>query len=162
MAGSLFSMHGLSILATILGGSAVIFLRLRATNKPTNMKKIIMPPVGMVSGFLMFVVPEFRVPLTWALASFLVGAILFSYPLILTSRFEQKNELIYLKRSNMFIFVIVGLLVLRVILHDVLEQYITVPQSAGLFFILAFGMLLPWRIAMLMQYSKLQHANVRI
>ncbi|WP_198957535.1 CcdC family protein [Paenibacillus selenitireducens] len=159
MAGSWLSMHGLSIFASIFGGSAVIFLRLRAANKPTSMKKIIMPPVGMVSGFLMFVVPIFRVPWSWALLSFLVGAVLFSYPLIKTSRFEHKDNQVYLKRSNMFIVVIVGLLVLRVILHDVLEQYITVPQSAGLFFILAFGMLLPWRLAMLMQYRKLQSSH---
>lgn len=156
MAPTWLSMHSLSILASILGGSAVIILRLRATNKPTSMKKIIMPPIGMATGFCMFLVPQFRVPWSWALIAFLIGAVIFSYPLIKTSRFEHKDNQVYLKRSNMFIFVIVGLLILRVILHDVLDKYVSVSQSAGLFFILAFGMLLPWRLAMLMQYRKLQ------
>lgn len=104
----------------------------------------------------MFIFPIVRVPLAWVCIAFLVGAVLFSYPLIKTSRFETRDGQVYLKRSNMFIFVIIGLLVLRVILHDVLESYITVPQSAGLFFTLAFGMLLPWRLAMLSQFRKLQ------
>ena len=55
----------------------------------------------------------------------------------------------------MFIVVIVTLLIVRLLLHDVVEQYVTIPQSAGIFFILAFGMLLPWRTAMYREYKKL-------
>jgi membrane protein CcdC involved in cytochrome C biogenesis len=38
------------------------------------------------------------------------------------------------------------------------EAYITIYQTGAVFFILAFGMLLPWRIAMYIQYQKLQNA----
>lgn len=151
----MMSSHLISVLLSLCGGAAVIFLRLRAQNKPTNAKKIIMPPLGMATGFLMFVVPELRIPWQYGVIAFLAGAVLFAYPLIRTSKFQREGELIYLKRSNMFIVVIVTLLIVRLLLHDVVEQYVTIPQSAGIFFILAFGMLLPWRAAMYREYKKL-------
>lgn len=149
----------LSLIVSLFAGMAVIVLRLRASNKPTSAKKIIMPPLGMATGFLMFAVPAMRIPWTWGIAAFLVGAICFSYPLIRTSKFEVDGGEIYLKRSNMFIVVIIGLLIMRLILHDVVEQYVSISQSASIFFILAFGMLLPWRAAMLMQFQKLTAVN---
>lgn len=145
----------ISILVSLFVGAGVIFIRLKASNKPTSAKKIIMPPIGMSTGFLMFVVPMTRIPWTYALVSFLTGAIIFAYPLIKTSKFHRIGDQIYLKRSNMFIVVIVALLAIRLLLHDVVEQYVTLPQSAGIFFILAFGMLLPWRLAMYKQYRQL-------
>ncbi|MNC81511.1 hypothetical protein D3C75_1346640 [compost metagenome] len=47
------------------------------------------------------------------------------------------------------------MLLVRVLLHDWVERYITVVQSAGIFFILAFGMILVWRIAMLRAFLSL-------
>ncbi|GIP31296.1 CcdC family protein [Paenibacillus sp. J2TS4] len=155
MSKALISTQILSILISLLAGSAVIFLRLRAAHKPTSLKKIIMPPIGMATGFFMFLAPVFRVPWSWAAAAFLIGAGVFAYPLIRTSKFHRIGNDIYLKRSSMFIVVIIVLLLVRTLLHDILEQYITISQSAGIFFILAFGMLLPWRTAMLLQYRKL-------
>ncbi|TQR44149.1 cytochrome c biogenesis protein CcdC [Paenibacillus popilliae] len=150
----------MSLIVSLCAGTGVIVLRLRAANKPTSMKKIIMPPIGMATGFGMFIVPAMRIPWLWAIGAFLAGALIFAYPLIRTSRFERIGEEVYLKRSNMFIVVIVGLLVLRLILHDVVEQYVSISQSASIFFILAFGMLLPWRLAMMMQYKKLMAERV--
>ncbi|WP_187144232.1 CcdC family protein [Paenibacillus thiaminolyticus] len=155
MSHALVSTQWMSLLVSLAAGTAVIVLRLRASHKPTSAPKIIMPPVGMASGFLMFVVPAMRIPWTWGIAAFVAGAPCFSYPLIRTSRFEVNDGQVYLKRSNMFIVVIVALLILRLILHDVVEQYVSMTQSASIFFILAFGMLLPWRVAMLRQYRKL-------
>ena len=57
--------HFASILLSLLAGAAVIFFRLRASNRPTSMRKIIIPPFAMSSGFLMFVVPMTRVPWLW-------------------------------------------------------------------------------------------------
>jgi membrane protein CcdC involved in cytochrome C biogenesis len=160
MSHALVSSQLMSLIVSLCAGTGVIVLRLRAANKPTSMKKIIMPPIGMATGFGMFIVPAMRIPWLWAIGAFLAGALIFSYPLIRTSRFERIGEEVYLKRSNMFIVVIVGLLVLRLILHDVVEQYVSISQSASLFFILAFGMLLPWRLAMMMQYKKLMAERV--
>ena len=145
----------ISILVSLFFGVAVIVVRLKAANKPTNAKKILMPPIGMATGFLMFAVPITRIPWSYALVAFLVGAFIFAYPLIRTSRFDRIGDEVYLKRSNMFIVVIIALLAIRLLLHDVVDQYVTLPQSAGIFFILAFGMLLPWRVAMYVQYRKL-------
>lgn len=47
-----------------------IFVRMRGTNKPISTVKIIMPPIGMSTGFLMFVAPAFRVPGMWGLLAF--------------------------------------------------------------------------------------------
>lgn len=155
MGHAFMSSHIISMLMSLLGGLAVILVRLRAANKPTSLKKIIMPPIGMATGFAMFIVPMMRVPWLWGLAAFLTGAVLFSYPLIRTSRFHVMDGKVYLKRSSMFIIVIVVLLALRLLLHDVVEQYISIYQTGSLFFLLAFGMLLPWRLAMLRQYQNL-------
>lgn len=155
MAQGLLSTPIFSILVSLVIGATVIFVRLKASNKPTSAKKIIMPPIGMSTGFLMFVVPMTRIPWEYAVGAFLVGVIVFAYPLIRTSTFHRVGEDIYLKRSNMFIVVIISLLAIRLILHDVVEQYVTLPQSASIFFILAFGMLLPWRLSMYKQYREL-------
>jgi len=44
----------------------------------------------MATGFSMFVVSGFRVPLAWALAAFLIGALVLAYPLIRTSRYSPR------------------------------------------------------------------------
>ncbi|MCC3375134.1 CcdC family protein [Cohnella sp. REN36] len=145
-----------SLVASLAAGATVIAVRLRATKKPATLSKIIAPPLGMATGFLMFVSPLVRVPWLWALGAFLVGALFFSYPLILTSRFEVANGHVYLKRSKMFIVIIVALLAVRILLHDVVERYVSIPQTAGLFFLLAFGMLLPWRLVMVKRFKAVE------
>jgi len=151
-----FPVHLASIIVTLLSGIAVLFLRLRASNRPTTMRKIIIPPIGMSTGFLMFVAPVTRIPWSWALVAFAAGGLLFAYPLIRTSTLERSGETIVLRRSKTFIFILLGLLIVRLLLHDVVERTVTIPQTGGLFFILAFGMILVWRIAMLRAYIRLR------
>ncbi|HLR72465.1 MAG TPA: CcdC protein domain-containing protein, partial [Pseudogracilibacillus sp.] len=43
--------------------TTMILVRLRASKKPTSVKKIILPPIFMSSGALMFLSPMFR--LSW-------------------------------------------------------------------------------------------------
>jgi membrane protein CcdC involved in cytochrome C biogenesis len=133
----------------------VIFVRIKAADKPTNAKKILIPPLGMSTGFLMFLYPPVHIPWSWAIASFLVGALFLSIPLIQTSKFEIIDGQVYLKRSRAFIYILLILFVIRMSLHTYIEHFISYYQTASLFFILAFGMLLPWRIAMYIQYKKL-------
>ncbi|RUS49125.1 CcdC family protein [Cohnella sp. AR92] len=150
----------LSLLGSLLAGVMVIIVRLKAANQPTSLRKIVAPPLGMSTGFLMFVVPDTRVPWLWGLAALAAGAIFFAYPLIATSRFEVREGRIYLKRSKMFIVIIIALLAVRILLHDVVDEYVSIPQSAGLFFLLAFGMLLPWRLAMWKGYVETERKMV--
>lgn len=145
----------LSIAVSLLAGLAIVTLRLRAANKPTTVRKIIIPPLGMATGFLMFAVPQTHIPWSWALGAFAAGALLFSLPLIQTSKMEWVGEDIYLRRSKAFIYIILGLLVARLLLHDIVERYISVYQTASVFFLLAFGMLVPWRLVMLQRFLKL-------
>lgn len=133
---------------------SVIFIRLKASKKPTNARKILIPPLGMSTGFLMFIAPQTRIPLSYALIAFAVG-MLFSMPLISTSRFYTNNGDVYLHRSRAFILVLLSLVVIRIALHGYIERYITIAQTGAVFFILAFGMLLPWRIVMFQRFRRL-------
>ncbi|TYP75559.1 CcdC family protein [Paenibacillus methanolicus] len=147
--------HMASILMSLLVGGGIIAMRLRAANRPVSLRKIIIPPLAMSTGFLMFAVPDTRVPWLWALYAFAAGAILFAYPLIRTSRLERQGGEVVLKRSKTFIVILLALFIIRLLLHDVLEQVVSIPQTAGLFFILAFGMILVWRLAMLRIFLRL-------
>lgn len=142
-----------SIIALCMG-AMVIFIRLKASNKPVSVKKIILPPFFMSTGFFMYIVPTFRLTLGEVLESIVVGMV-FSTLLIKTSRFEVSDNDIYLKRSKAFPFILIGLLVIRLVMKLVLSSEIDVGQLSGMFFLLAFSMILPWRIAMYLQYRKL-------
>lgn len=132
-----------------------MFFRLKAGNKPVSIKKIIMPPLGMSTGFFMFVVAEVRIPLLWAIVAFLVGWFIFSYPLIRSTKFEIQEGQVFVRRSRAFFFILIGLLAVRLLLHEFIQQYITIPQTAALFFMLAFGTLLHWRLRMFMDFRRL-------
>ncbi|MDX5474651.1 MAG: cytochrome c biogenesis protein CcdC, partial [Bacillaceae bacterium] len=142
-----------SILAVFMA-LAVIFIRMKAAKKPATARKIILPPIFMSTGALMFLIPQFQVSWLQVLEALAVGAI-FSVLLIKTSKFEIKGQDIFLKRSKAFVFILLGLLVLRIVLKLVLSTQIDFGELTGMFWLLAFGMIVPWRIAMYMQYKKL-------
>ncbi|MBS4217642.1 cytochrome c biogenesis protein CcdC [Bacillus sp. FJAT-49711] len=142
-----------SIIA-IMMSVGVIFVRMKASHKPVSAKKIILPPLFMSTGALMFISPYFRVT-TWELFEATVAGLLFSILLIKTSKFEVRDNAVYMKRSKAFAFILIGLLLVRIVAKSILSQQIEVGQLSGMFWILAFGMIVPWRIAMLVQYKKL-------
>lgn len=133
---------------------SAIFIRMKAANRPITKRKIIIPPLGMSTGFMMFIVPQTHIPLLWAIVAFLVGWFLFSYPLIKSTKFEKRDGQIFVTSSKSFMFILLGLLTVRLLLHEFIQQYITVVQTGALFFILAFGMLLHWRLYMLRHYDE--------
>lgn len=132
-----------------------MIIRMKAAKKPVSAKKIILPPIFMSSGALMFIFPMFRVTPLELIEAVTVG-LLFSILLIKTSKFEIRDNDIYLKRSRAFIYILISLLVIRVLAKLVLSATIDVGQLGGMFWILAFGMIVPWRIAMYVNYRKLQ------
>ncbi len=131
-----------------------MFIRMKAAKKPASAKKIILPPIFMSTGALMFVFPYFRVTPMEILEAAIVG-MLFSILLIKTSSFEIRDNEIYLKRSKAFAFILIGLLVIRIIGKLVLSSTIDYGELSGMFWILAFSMIVPWRIAMYLNYRKL-------
>ncbi|KZO01775.1 hypothetical protein A4244_01475 [Bacillus badius] len=143
-----------SVLAVVMG-ITVIFIRMKAAKKPTSANKIMLPPLFMSTGALMFVIPEFRVTSMELLEAVAVG-MLFSILLIKTSNFEVRDEDIYLKRSKAFPIILISLLIVRIIGKVMLSSTIDVGQLSGMFFILAFAMIVPWRIAMYRQYRSLR------
>lgn len=145
---------GSSIVAVFMGITMNI-MRLRASKKPTNAKKIILPPFFMSTGLLMFLFPIFRVSGIQVLEALIVGA-LFSYLLIKTTTFTIHEEEIYLKPSRAFIFIIFGLFALRLVLKMIVGTKIDVGETSGMFYLLALGMIFTWRIAMFVEYMQLR------
>jgi len=144
-----------SILASAAGLIAVTMWRLREARSAVSLKKILIPPLGMATGFSMFVVPAFRVPWTWAGLAFVIGAVALAWPLLLTTRLERQGEAIMMKRSSAFLVVILVLAVIRFAARGYFDTILTTQQTAGVFFILAFGMIVIWRAKMLMDFRRL-------
>ncbi|WP_096189028.1 CcdC family protein [Evansella halocellulosilytica] len=143
-----------TVLALIMAVIA-IFIRMKAMKKPANVKKIIIPPVAMSTGFLMFLYPPTRPP-AWEVILALAVGMVFSIVLIKTSSFIIKDKAIFMKRSVAFPFILFGLLGIRLSFKLTFGIHFEYEVLAGLFFILAFGMILPWRIAMLMKFKDVE------
>ncbi len=144
-----------SVIAAAMG-ICVMIVRIKSSDKPASPKKIILPPIFMSTGALMFLFPIFRVTGEEFLEAITLGVI-FSIFLIKTSKFEIKNNEIYLKRSKAFVFILIGLLIIRIAMKSILSTTIDYGALSGMFWILAFGMIVPWRIAMFMSYRKLSN-----
>ena len=143
-----------SILASLVGLVAVTMWRLREARSAVSLRKIVIPPLGMATGFSMFLVPAFRVPWAWAAGAFVLGALVLAYPLVRTSRLALHGETVMMHRSPAFFFVIVVLALVRFLARGYLDRFITIEQSGGLFFILAFGMIVRWRVTMYREYRR--------
>jgi membrane protein CcdC involved in cytochrome C biogenesis len=146
---------GTSIVVSLAGLIAVTTWRLREVRSAVTLRKIVIPPLGMATGFCMFLVPAFRIPWVWAGAAFLIGAVLLAWPLLLTTRLVRMGEAIMMKRSSAFLAVLFVLAAVRFLARGYFDTILTVQQSAGLFFILAFGMIVRWRAKLLVDFRKL-------
>ncbi|MCE7794491.1 cytochrome c biogenesis protein CcdC [Salipaludibacillus sp. CUR1] len=148
-----------AILFTILAvcmALFAIFVRMKAMKRPASVRKILIPPLAMSTGFLMFLYPPVReITGLEVIEAFTVG-LLFSIILIKTSSFEIRGREIYMKRSKAFPFILLGLLGLRIAFKMTFGIYFEYEVLAGMFFILAFGMILPWRIAMYIKFKEVE------
>jgi len=144
-----------SFLAAGAGAIVVIMWRLREARTAVSLRKIIIPPLGMATGFSMFVDSAFRVPWTWAGIAFLMGAMVLAWPLLLTTRLERQGKTVRMRRSSAFLVVILVLAAIRILARGYFDTILTPQQTAGVFFILAFGMIVIWRAKMLMDFRRL-------
>lgn len=147
-----------TIIGSIAGLLAVLTWRVRESRGAVSVKKIVIPPLGMATGFSMFAVPAFRVPWTWAGIAFLTGAVALAYPLLLTSRLVRQGDAVMMERSNAFFAVILALAAIRLMARGYLDTVLSVQQTGALFYLLAFGMIVRWRTRMLLEYRKLTAA----
>jgi membrane protein CcdC involved in cytochrome C biogenesis len=106
----------------------------------------------------MFLVPAFRIPWSWAALAFLIGAVALAYPLLLTTRLERQGDAVMMKRSGAFLAVLFVLAAIRFLARGYFDTVLTAQQTAALFFILAFGMILRWRVKLLADFRKLASA----
>jgi membrane protein CcdC involved in cytochrome C biogenesis len=139
----------------VLGALAVLAWRLHESRRPVSLRGLIIPPLGMSTGFSMFAVQAFRVPWTWGLSAFVLGAALLAQPVIHTSRLTREGDVVMMRRSPWFIVIILVLAALRLALREYVGTLISPQQTAGLFFILAFGMIVRWRSSLFFQYQRL-------
>ncbi|MCZ0754148.1 CcdC family protein [Anoxybacillus sp. J5B_2022] len=144
-----------SSVVAVMMAFLILFVRMKAAKKPTNAKKIILPPIFMSTGSLMFLNPLFRVTRGELIEAIVLGAF-FSIFLIKTSKFEIRDNHIYLKRSKAFVWILVGLIVIRLALKSYLGRTIDYHQLSGMFYLLAFAMIVPWRVAMYVSYKRLE------
>ena len=152
---SVFAKAAGSVLAAGAGAIVIIMWRLREARTAVSMRKIIIPPLGMATGFSMFLDPAFRVPLSWAAIAFLIGAVALAWPLLLTTRLEVQGDTVRMKRSSAFLAVILVLAAIRFFARGYFDTILSAQQTAGVFFILAFGMIVIWRAKMLVDFRRL-------
>jgi len=66
-----------------------------------------------------------------------------------------QGNVIMLQRSNWFMLILLGLFAIRLLLHDYVGHLLPPAETAALFFVLAFGMILRWRAGMYLRFRKL-------
>jgi membrane protein CcdC involved in cytochrome C biogenesis len=143
------------LVSSLIGAALVMAYRMRESTRPITTRKIVIPPLGMSTGFSMFLYPPARISPLWAAAAFALGALVLSYPLVKTSKLTRVGDVVMLRRSRWFIWILVGLVAVRIGLRSYVGQYVDPLQTASLFFVLAFGMIVVWRVRMLLEYRQL-------
>lgn len=146
----------LMAIVSVAGAVAVLTWRVRETMRPVSIAKIIVPPVAMSTGFAMFAVQATRVPLWWAAAAFLLGALILVIPVQRSSALVRRGGEILLQPSRMFLWILIGLVAVRFGLRAYMERLMTPIQTGSLIFVLAFGTIVRWRAAMLRDYLRLR------
>ena len=149
-------MQAAVLVTSILGAAAIFAWRLRETTRPVTTRSILIPPLGMSTGFSMFAYAPTRIPASWALTAFVLGATLLAYPMIKSSRLVREGDVILLKRSRAFLAILLALVALRFGLREYVGHYLSPLQTGSLLFVLAFGMIVRWRLLMYLEYRKLR------
>ena len=146
---------GASLTSAVIGFLVVMAWRIGESRSAVTARKIVIPPLGMATGFCMFFAPMCRIPFSWGLAAFLIGAVVLAVPLLLTSDLHYQNGVIMMKRSSAFFAVIIVLAVVRYAARNYFDRFMTLEQTGALFYLLAFGMILRWRTKLYFAYRTL-------
>lgn len=144
----------MSVVSAVLGFFVILAWRVREGRTPVTLRKIVAPPLGMSTGFCMFLAPMCRIPWLWAFSAFLLGALVLAWPLIRTSKLKVQGGVVTVHRSSSFFVVLIALAVVRIAAHSYFDRFLSVPQTGALFFVLAFGMILHWRMNMFFEYKR--------
>lgn len=140
-------------------GAGAIIVRQKAAKRPLTMKKILIPPIMMSTGALMYVFPYFRLTPVEIGESILMGA-LFSIVLVVTTKYEEKDGQLYVRQSKLFPLILVTLLILRIVLKSILSISISPGEIGGMFFLLAFVMIVIWRLSMFINLKSFKKQQI--
>ena len=144
-----------SIISGLIMGSIVYFIRMKSTKKPMSIRKIVLPPIMMSTGALMYIYEPFRLSSLEIVESIVLGLV-FSVILIVTTKFEVRDDDIYLIQNKLFPIILVSLLVIRTVIKWLLSETFDPMTLAGMFFLVGFSMIVPWRISMYFKYQNLK------
>lgn len=139
-------------IGAVIMGIVVIFVRKHASKTPLTLKKIIIPPVMMSTGALMYIFPYFRLSWIHIAETIVIGAI-FSAVLIITTKYEVKNSELYVRQTKAFPVILMGLLLARIALKYIFSLNTTPGEIGGMFFLLAFVMIGIWRLSMFIKHN---------
>src|SRR5690625_4190267 len=103
----------------------IVIMRIKSANNPTSKLKIILPPLFMSTGALMFIFPYFQLSWKQVVEALSIG-VLFSIFLIYTSKLEVRNQDIYLVPSRAFIYILFGLIIIRTIAKFIIGGKISI------------------------------------
>ncbi len=140
---------------SLAGAAAVMTWRYRETSTPVTLRSLVLPPLGMSTGLLMFVAPELRVPLAWALGALAFGAVVFAWPLAKSSKLTRQGASFVMQRSPAFVWILLALLGARFALRSWMEQWVSQAQTGALFFLVAFGAIVRWRVSLVREFRRL-------
>ncbi len=140
-----------AVLMTIL----MFIIRIKTAKKPVTAQKIVLPPLMMSTGALMYIFPPFRLSLEQIAEAVCVG-ILFSLFLIKSSKLEIRDNEIFLKKSNIFFYVFGALIIVRMTAKFAFSRTLDPGELGGMFWLLAFSMILPWRLMLYRKFRRLR------
>ncbi|MGZ3451736.1 MAG: CcdC family protein [Polyangiales bacterium] len=143
------------LVGSLVGAGAVLLYRMRETARPIDARKIVIPPFGMATGLCMFAMPQARVPWSWGIGAFVLGAICLSPILVATSRLWRDGEHVRVRRANAFMWILLGLVAVRLAAREWVETWLDPVRTGALFYLLAFGMIVVWRARMYVTYRAL-------
>ena len=86
------------------------------------------------------------------------GALVFSIPLARSSTLTREGDTLVMKRSPLFLVLLLGLVAVRFALRSWIELYWSQLQTGALFFLLALGAVVRWRIDLIRQFRQLASA----
>lgn len=150
-------MNGSSIYVVIaLIAVLVLWRRTKSMYRPIrgNGTRLLIPLIFLLPALSMVLNPNVNVP-AWEFGAAFGLGILFSIPLIWTTNYEvREDNLIYARKNWGFIAAFLGILIIRFVLRRELSGMD--PQALmALFMTVAFGYLLPWRIASFIKFRRL-------
>ncbi|SDD77952.1 Membrane protein CcdC involved in cytochrome C biogenesis [Paenibacillus sp. UNCCL117] len=138
----------------------IFWRRMKAASRPIRGKgyRLLLPLLFLSFGLLGLFNPQLVLSTKEVILSLLCGAVL-SVPMIMTTNYERRDDgFIYAKRSKAFMVVLVALIALRLALRSYLSGLD--PAELGmLFYLIAVGYIVPWRVASYLKYRKLALAK---